>query len=988
MLPLLLAAAHAQPIPGASLDVITPPPVALGTRIGLELVFSADEQPYDVGFGLVAGIRDPQLVVTAIDEGGRVARDPVTWGDPPMVRRNRRRVEPHGSASVSIDLADYAYIDHPGPWTVDVRWRGSPTPLAATAVVEVVEASESTLSAWLVGRPTEREWSGRSAALPEDVPLVASLLRSSSGSRSLVEALASCPCRDAADAALELWDAQPQTRAALVPVFRFRYPRPGARDHRPPMHRDGWSEALDEALLARARGVLDGREEAAGSGWRTLMPFAVDVVSALGGPEDGVRLTRVLDGLLAQTSVAPQDLVTVLDAMAEIPPGPAPDELTAAAIGLVGFDATREGWESVAIGVLVTRHPALIEYLARRLPVALPGPVEDALIAALEGQEGPFVRRIQQALEASRGPAGPVTPPTPVDLHPPPIDLCGDGWDGDGDGVDPVCTVQWADLDLDESVMVGVERTSGRVRGWGLVQTERRSAVTGTPRGRGYLVARVGAPDWACAARGRGGLDCWGEDDFFEPRVQGMVRSDRIEAAPRRGAPYREVALSEATGCAVDRRGLLACWGYDRDHLVSDAPANGTWVDVSVSDRAACAVATSGELTCWGNDRSLEDLRPEGSFIRVSVAPVVRRASDPLDIATRACAVRADGTLVCWGRPGLRPPDDDGFVDVVVVGPDGCGLRADGTTRCWGGPGDRLPGHFGKLSGSRFGVCGLGEQGGLSCSGTSMDFTNGPTLRQTLQGLDVGSSWSWCAVTGEARELVCGGRPIGGEAPALQGVDAVSVGSNTACALVGGQATCWGARSVSAPEGRLAEISVGWDLVCGIDADGALTCQGEAGSADTPTVGRWHGLDVERRGGCALDDEGRVRCWGALEVSDPTCGTEGTTGWTQVALSPKACCALHQDGSVSCVGQTTDGPALEGRHTTRGGYVEVGGRCARDTRGHVDCWGVIDAFRPRCDGIQELANGLAIDAHGWIEAHGGDQAGLLVGPRWEAPCEP
>ena len=163
-----------------------------------------------------------------------------------------------------------------------------------------------------------------------------------------------------------------------------------------------------------------------------------------------------------------------------------------------------------------------------------------------------------------------------------------------------------------------------------------------------------------CGIDRRGIVACWGWN-----------ANGQTTPPPER---FRRVATGLNHSCGVRDDGTLVCWGYGADGQLS-APA-GTYLAVDVGERHACAIAADGRLRCWGLDSEGQASPPQDTdtYVALSVG------------AFHACAIRSDGTLVCWGRNdrGQSTPPAGRFVSVAAGGSHTCAIRDNGARACWG----------------------------------------------------------------------------------------------------------------------------------------------------------------------------------------------------------------------------------------------------------------------------------------------------------------
>jgi alpha-tubulin suppressor-like RCC1 family protein len=322
--------------------------------------------------------------------------------------------------------------------------------------------------------------------------------------------------------------------------------------------------------------------------------------------------------------------------------------------------------------------------------------------------------------------------------------------------------------------------------------------------------------------------------------------------------------------------------------------------------RFSCLLAKDGRVRCWG-DNALGQL---GAPARGSGANCFGEAhQDEVEFPGR-----------CSPEPGLV----EGLHEVkqLALGTDhACALRADGTVWCWG---SNWQGELG---------VGAGPHAGVAVCRDDTECARAPVLVPGLRARTIAAGGAvTCAVRDDGR-LVCWGDATFGQ---IQDASNKCTVTDLPCA-----------RSPVPIEGVTDVVQVaigGWQL-CALRATGQLLCWGgnefgEAGSAreDNETCQRQVGCVRSPKvvaglaarqvvagyfHTCALEDDGRVACWGRDDSGDLGSGTADETCGKE--LLPR---------SVPCSSRPR---LVEG--LPRAARLAAGGSCAIGDAGELFCWG-------------------------------------------------
>ncbi len=195
---------------------------------------------------------------------------------------------------------------------------------------------------------------------------------------------------------------------------------------------------------------------------------------------------------------------------------------------------------------------------------------------------------------------------------------------------------------------------------------------------------------------------------------------------------------------------------------------------------------------------------------------------------------RADGKKI--RRLGL--PREHTFVDVVAGAYSACGLTEEGEVKCWGHDNEGYvtetpEGTWESIHGNNWGTCATAGAGDWTCWGNPYPQETGPPQGQRFLQLE-GADWSFCGIT-ESQELLC-----------------------------------WGRNDIQQAEPPLGTYT---EIVAGDIGYSAKSTEGEwvwwgrnwYGEGDIPTDIEIIDLAFGSYHGCALDPQGKVHCWGAVD---------------------------------------------------------------------------------------------------------------------------
>ena len=339
-----------------------------------------------------------------------------------------------------------------------------------------------------------------------------------------------------------------------------------------------------------------------------------------------------------------------------------------------------------------------------------------------------------------------------------------------------------------------------------------------------------------------------------------------------------------------------------------------------------CIVSNVQSLYCWGSNaygNLGNGLHGSGVF---SDQPIEITSFGtglyPVEVATsdsHSCAILNDGTVSCWGHnnqgqlgdgtqisryvptPTLSLGGGVKAVDIAVGGQHSCAVLDDGNVKCWGS--------------NAYGQLGDGTTTDSYSPISSSGFTG------TSQAIAITAGWTFTCALIEDGSVKCWGRNNLGQL-------GIGTSGNTPVTTPT-QITSFGTGL------HAVDIDGGYAQSCAVINDGRVMCWGQGSNGrlgtgnsaqqNTPTFTASLGADryakqvIQGGGhGCAIIDDGTVKCWGSGEstgtgttadVYTPTTTDSLGVGRTAEAIIGGSghTCAILDDATMACWGFGADG---------------------------------------------------------------------------------
>ncbi len=496
-----------------------------------------------------------------------------------------------------------------------------------------------------------------------------------------------------------------------------------------------------------------------------------------------------------------------------------------------------------------------------------------------------------------------------------------------------------------------------------IVLADGSPAVLKTPLGQETTIRlrpmAVGS-NHACAILADNRVICWGENDWGQLGVGGMVSVSYPVFVSGLVGELMTLAAGEEHTCVALADGHVQCWGSNLNgQLGNGAPSytpqitpvsvtglGGKVIDLAAGSWHTCALLEDGRVQCWGaNNTGQLGNGTLADQATPTTAPLPGPATWITAGCNHSCALLADGRMFCWGWNAWGQLGVSGLmqsttpVQVTAVTGVGTTIEAGCNHTC---------------------VTYQDAQGQsrLSCWGQKnlmqMPAQQEEPVSLLLMRAGMGHT---CILTGD-HSVVCWGYNRYGQlgdgttrsrhdlAPVMGMTQNVlyvttSAGANHTCAAQeDGQAFCWGSN-------MWGQIGNG-SLVLG------AAPRRVSSLANVQSFGAGQGYT------CATLADGSLWCWGKRfntsfisDVAAPTRLPSPDNGVAAVQTGANHACALMQDGSLRCWGDNDYGQLGDGStdlSTTPVTVRNLGGQalavrvgddfsCALLNGGAVRCWG-------------------------------------------------
>jgi len=501
-----------------------------------------------------------------------------------------------------------------------------------------------------------------------------------------------------------------------------------------------------------------------------------------------------------------------------------------------------------------------------------------------------------------------------------------------------------------------------------------------------------------CAVGFDGQVTCWGDNQLGQINVPNDLGS------------VRQIDAGLYHTCAVSELGIIRCWGDNR-YLQSSPPSDlGKALEVSAGGDTTCALTVLEQVRCWGRN----------DVGQTNVPNDLGQVSSISTHNFHSCVVTLSGNARCWGYNDFGETNVPGGLGKITAIATGgfhtCAITVAHIAICWGDNSNgqtSVPADLGQVAELSLGdytSCAISIAGVVRCWGTSYHGqTTVPKELQNATELESGL-YHVCAIESKSR-LICWGWNEFGQSdvpknlrlfpdpipetsqPIIEGAGIVG---STLTAQIGiwtqdstfnyqwlrdgvtleaanspeytptsddyqheisvkvtGTLAGYSSVSYTSPGkfvswpsvsslGIVPQLSSGWLASCALNFQGKVRCWGDqrSGALVPADLGIVSQISVGALHACALTTDRLVKCWGGMENGQLNVPTDlGPV--KQISSGADLTCAILISDRVRCWGVDFYGVLNVPKNLGPVTMISAGWHhvCAIKSSGTVACWG-------------------------------------------------
>jgi len=258
-------------------------------------------------------------------------------------------------------------------------------------------------------------------------------------------------------------------------------------------------------------------------------------------------------------------------------------------------------------------------------------------------------------------------------------------------------------------------------------------ATRGALRGRVAVAIDAGA-NHTCAITARGGVICWGANEYGQLGDGSLSNSftpQFVNTGALTTGSVATISAGEHHTCVVKTNSSLVCWGANNFGQLGDGSVIGRLRPTSIGGGSlagqlvasvtaggfhTCAVLNGGSLSCWGanEDGQLGNGTMETTTRPTQIANGALTNKQIISVNAgryHTCAITLSYSLVCWGSNNFVQLGNAGIDDPSIPTVIRTGVLA----------GRQIT----EVGGGEWHSCARNSEGGIACWGANFDGNNG-----------------------------------------------------------------------------------------------------------------------------------------------------------------------------------------------------------------------------------------------------------------------